>query len=332
MLYLNNLKNWIFGFVKASGFNDRKWVHISNIDPLTIFESQDLSLKPKTNFSSCLGIKHLIFCLFGFFYFCSLRADITAIDSFENLTPQVENLLTQNKPTEILVLFDINYTLIQVDLPPLYVPNIRKHTKIMHNLIDPLSKEKKDILFSLATKENPQMLVEPSIPTVLSNLQKQNIKLLALSSTLSGELGENIKSDEWYYQNLKNFNVSFENSFPNIEHLVFKDLPFYCNSYPLFYKGIILTNKCSKGKVLIAFFKLANYTPRVVVMLDNKPENLSEVQQELKLFDPSIKFIGLQYEKGSNYAPQDIDETSFKNWWQSRIEKLIQNGNNLKAK
>ena len=55
-LYPNYLKNWFFGCAKASGIDDRKSVHISNIDRLTIVDSRELSRGPKTNFSGNLGI------------------------------------------------------------------------------------------------------------------------------------------------------------------------------------------------------------------------------------------------------------------------------------
>src|SRR3972149_4663876 len=55
-LYPNNLKNWVFGCAKAPGIDDRKSVHISNIDRLTIVDSRELSRGPKPNFSGCLGI------------------------------------------------------------------------------------------------------------------------------------------------------------------------------------------------------------------------------------------------------------------------------------
>ena len=56
-LYPNNLKSWDFGLAKASGLDDRKRVHISNIEPFTIVQSRELSLKPKPNSSGCLGIQ-----------------------------------------------------------------------------------------------------------------------------------------------------------------------------------------------------------------------------------------------------------------------------------
>lgn len=55
-LYPNNIKSWDFGLAKASGLDDLKRVHISNIEPFKIVQSQELSLKPKPNFLCCLGI------------------------------------------------------------------------------------------------------------------------------------------------------------------------------------------------------------------------------------------------------------------------------------
>src|SRR3972149_2897242 len=56
-VYPNNLKNRDFGLAKAPGFDDHKWVNIRNMDPFMIVKSLELSLKPKTDFSGCLGIK-----------------------------------------------------------------------------------------------------------------------------------------------------------------------------------------------------------------------------------------------------------------------------------
>src|SRR3972149_3208299 len=55
-VYPNNLKNRDFGLAKAPGFDDHKWVNIRNMDPFMIVKSRELSLKPKTDFSGCLGI------------------------------------------------------------------------------------------------------------------------------------------------------------------------------------------------------------------------------------------------------------------------------------
>ena len=58
-IYPKNPKNRNFRSTKASGFNDCKQVHVSNIDLLTIVKSREISLKPKPDFSGSLGMGDL---------------------------------------------------------------------------------------------------------------------------------------------------------------------------------------------------------------------------------------------------------------------------------
>ena len=59
-LYPINLENRIFGC--APGFDNRKWIHVSNVDPLPIVKSLEFSLQPKTGFPGSLGICCADFC------------------------------------------------------------------------------------------------------------------------------------------------------------------------------------------------------------------------------------------------------------------------------
>lgn len=54
-IYRNASKIWIFGCAKASGFNDHKSPHISNIRRLMIVKSRELSRCPKPNFE-CVSV------------------------------------------------------------------------------------------------------------------------------------------------------------------------------------------------------------------------------------------------------------------------------------
>jgi len=55
-LHRNKLKNWNLDEAKASGFTRSKEDPYYNMDPLSIVESRELSLTPKTNSLACLGI------------------------------------------------------------------------------------------------------------------------------------------------------------------------------------------------------------------------------------------------------------------------------------
>jgi hypothetical protein len=60
LIYLCFIPNVVqkldFGCAKAPGFDDRKWVHISNIDPFAIVESRELSRGSKSKFEAEWGI------------------------------------------------------------------------------------------------------------------------------------------------------------------------------------------------------------------------------------------------------------------------------------
>ena len=51
-LYHTRSQTWNLDRAKAPGSNDRKRVHISNIDPFTIVESRELSRWPKSIFQA----------------------------------------------------------------------------------------------------------------------------------------------------------------------------------------------------------------------------------------------------------------------------------------
>ena len=49
-IYSSDYKMRNFGFEKAPGFNDQKWPHITNIGPLLIVKTRELSLCQNSHF------------------------------------------------------------------------------------------------------------------------------------------------------------------------------------------------------------------------------------------------------------------------------------------
>ncbi|SRR5581483_990610 len=238
------------------------------------------------------------------------------LNSFKEIDGKIAPILNRYPPEDILVLFDVNYTLLFVDHPAMFIPNIKKHAKEMQIVMSDLSKEQQNILIGLATKAEPQRAVEECTADVIQSLQKRGIKVLAFSAALSGDL-YGLNSKEWFNTTLKSFRMDFASSFPNIKPFIFNDFPLYCNSRPIYDEGVVLTNKSDKGAVLISFLKLTGYHPKIVVLIDNKKVNVEEMEAALKAFNPNIGFIGLDYNRGQEYAPQEIDDDSFLKWWKA---------------
>lgn len=251
------------------------------------------------------------------------------LNSFKELDTEITPTTKHYSPEDILVLFDVNYTLLFVDHPAMFIPNLKKHAKEMQAIMSGLSKEEQNIIIGLATKAKPQRLVEECIPDVVRSLQEKGMKVLAFSAALSGDL-YGLDSRDWFSTALKSHGMDFASSFPNTKPFTFDDFPLYADSQPTYSEGIVLTNKSSKGAVLVSFLKRTEYHPKVVVLIDNKKANVEEVEATLKAFNPDIGFIGLDYNRGQEYAPQEIDDDSFLKWWKTLPMKGVSQEISLK--
>ncbi len=245
---------------------------------------------------------------------CAVHAQ--ELTSFQDIDTTIATTTKQHRPEDVLVLFDVNYTLLLVDHPAMYIPNIQSHPNEMQTIMNGLSKEQQHVVIGCATKAEPQKLVEACIPEAVHKLQKKGTKVLAFSAALSGNLG-NIESEEWFYKTLASFGIDFHPSFPTLSPFAFDDFPLYRGNYPTYQKGIVLTNKASKGAVLVSFLNRAAYHPKVVVLIDNKNQNIEEMTAALQAFDPTITFVGLDYTHGMTYVPEKIDTDSFLRWWKA---------------
>jgi hypothetical protein len=243
------------------------------------------------------------------------------LHSFNDIDREMTSITRKYRSEDILIVFDVNYTLIFVDHPAMFIPNIKAHAKEMQIVMDGLSKEQQNIVIGLATKADPQKVVEECIPEVVQRLQSKGIKTLAFSAALSGDLS-GLDSKAWFRTTLQSFDIDFSLSFPKLESFIFDDFSSYANSYPMYHEGIILTNKSDKGAVLVSFLKRTGYHPKVVVLIDNKKSNVGEMDAALKAFDPDIVFIGYDYNRGQEYSPQEIDNDSFLKWWKRVLSKI----------
>ncbi len=236
------------------------------------------------------------------------------LSSFRNLDQELAPLMNRYAAEDILVLCDVNYTLLFVDHPAMYIPNIKKHASEMQKIMSGRTLEDQNILIGRATKAEPQRLVEECIPQTLKSLQEKGTKVMALSAALSGDL-YGVDSRKWFNDTLASFGLNFASSFSNLQPFIFNDFAIYVGSHPTYANGIILTNKSPKGAVLISFFKRTGYVPKVVVLIDNKKANIDEMTVQLQAFHPEIAFIGLEYNRGQEYSPHEIDDSSFLKWW-----------------
>lgn len=224
-------------------------------------------------------------------------------------------------PENVLCAFDIDLTLIQPDHPACYVPNIRKHLKIYRNIEFQYPKLDTSIPFSYTFLE-PQHVVDTDIYILLEQLKA--VHKIAFTATLTGEFQNIGRLEVIRYQQLWEKQLQFQSDFKG-EDFVLDACPSYRNNKPAFYKGVLCSNSengtTTKGDVLCAFLKKIQWTPEVVILVDDRSKNLNDAAVALKKNFPSVKFIGIEYLGAHNYCPQTITKEGFKAYWSHLFSK-----------
>lgn len=219
------------------------------------------------------------------FFICvsfSLHAEIIEIDKIDAVRPYITS-------QEDLVLFDIDDTLITNPFS-LGTPAWRSWVK------PKLPKTEGFVLYDGLTlfiaQNAPYKAVEESTPSLIHDLQSQNISVFAFTARGRSQwYTTDIEGvDLFTHQQLKDVGINFKNSFiPDALQLL---EPTY------FYNGIIFAQHIKKGDLLKHIFKDLHYNPHCIIFVDDKLEQVQSVEAALK--DLKIPFIGFWYRHTEN--------------------------------
>jgi len=241
----------------------------------------------------------------------------------------------QKADCEKLVVFDVDMVLTHCMHPAFQMPNMREHRFIARDMTKPLSPDERNLFLNLMGVKRGLMLIEDQAPKVITELQKQGIKTIALTGALSGQLAEVKDMVKWRFDSLQNFGIDFSSSFPDFQEILFENFPESLRSFPKFYRGILFTNGdaevTGKGKVLISFLKEVNSAPRQIVFLDDRKDNLRDVEKALSEFDPNVEFTGLHYKGALAYPSEAISEEEFMKEWKKLSQEAKQECMSLNA-
>jgi hypothetical protein len=266
----------------------------------------------------------------------SVHAEIISAKAMKEVQTKIEDVLKTHKAEDVLMAFDIDMTLTQPDHPAVYYPALKKHVNVYKSIVGQLTPAQKDLTSTLTTQVVPQKLVEKETPKIVRNIQKKGVKVIALTSSLAGKI--KAFPDRMAFlrrDQLQKMGFDFTKSLKNfVAVMEFLDFKKYAGGHPMFYHGFLSTNgegDVSKGELLIALLRHVGphyackarkpgFYPKVIILVDDKKKHLENAEAHLKSYDPSIKFIGIEYEKSFTYAPQDISKEDFQKFW----EKLAQ--------
>lgn len=253
-----------------------------------------------------------------------LSAKILTAKSMKHVEHLITELLKSYHPDELFVVFDIDMTLIQPDHPALYYPALMKYVKHYKSILGNVTPENRDWISTWAALQFPQRLVETDTSKIIKNIQALRIPTIAFTASLSGPLKTgHPKAINLRYQQLKEKGLIFGAD----REMTFSEFPPFANSHPMFYKGILSANgekNTSKGTVFCAFLKSIMSMAKVIILVDDKRKHLEDMGNKLQECMPSAQFIGIQYEGAYDYAPKEISEKDFIQFWKNAIQQLPQ--------
>lgn len=254
---------------------------------------------------SILIRNHLIILFFCNFCF----ANIIQTDSINC----IETTL-QSADQDTLVIFDIDDVLLLPKDQILRLEN-REYLKELNRKLEQLvGKEEAQFLYSIIFEQRQNGPVDSKMRDLISNLQSQGIKVLALTNCFTGAFGKIKSMEEWRCYELHKHGYHFDQSWPTLKPKQFHDLnkqgngsAAKSNSIPMFIRGTVFTSSVSKGKTLQAFLKYAQLSPKRIIFIDDKERHLKSVQHVALAHN--ISFIGIKYTAAHNLAREALNKS-----------------------
>jgi FMN phosphatase YigB (HAD superfamily) len=125
----------------------------------------------------------------------------------------------------------------------------------------------------------PVRLVDPKAPVFIQNIQMAKIPVLALTAREPIELAHTQKQ-------LDSVGVNLINDFPESFSLP--------SAYPGSYeRGVIYCGENAKEEALVAFFQEAGLTPKKVIFIDDRWDQVIKLEVELEKL--GIEFVGIRF-------------------------------------
>jgi hypothetical protein len=206
---------------------------------------------------------------------------------------------------ELLIIFDCDDVLVIKKDPIGQAENMKVLVEILTEIEKHTPKKDFSQLLCAILVTNKQELIEHEMPSVVRHIQDQGIKTVILTQIAPGKYEDVNSVEEFRVQMLHSFGYHFENSWPELESLEFKNLEKTratattmnfmetSKNYPVFYKGILFCGFSSKQEVIDEFIKRISFKPRTIVFIDDRQSYLNVVKQYCD--DNNIEFLGIHY-------------------------------------
>lgn len=228
---------------------------------------------------------------------------------------------TDTADENTLLVFDMDYTLVMLKNPAFHRPVFKKYIDWIEELEKSLTPDEEAIYAGVFMPNGLLCTVEPQIPTFIKSLQDRHLKMIVLTASPVGKIGNLPSVEDWRSRELLRLGIDVSGSFSDNSPTTFTFLNPARGYHPVFKNGILSTNgdANTKGQVLMAFLELINWKPSKVVFVDDRLAQLSSMEKTISPL--GIDHIGIHYRGAEHVPSMDISEGDVKQAWLEVIEK-----------
>ena len=178
----------------------------------------------------------------------------------------------------------------------------KKYKEFLAEIESKYDKEKMYFLDSIVKQYHSFAPVEPEYIELISKIQKRGVKVLVLTSGKSGKYGVVPDLAQLRHDRLNKLGIdvstAFSDSSKNNNGIILDDdnaVESAATKSSYYANGVIFTNGNDKGKSLKFFLKKVGYTPRRIMMVDNRMSKINSVRVACEKL--GIDFVGIHYTK-----------------------------------
>lgn len=255
------------------------------------------------------------FTLAAVFFIASLyfqRDNIFEIKTLDLLKKEVSNL-----DQDSLVVFDVDHTIFVQEGDIFHLKAREINSRIFKNL----TAKEFDDFYSKNASFN-LMIIDAGIVDLIKNLQKKEIKVIALTNFPIGKLGTFEKMEDVRIKDLKKIDIDFSEAFPKFKEFELKELV-QNNKIPLFKDGVLFGR--DKGKILADFLEYIKWIPEKIIFVDDSLRNVKAVAQMAK--EAGVNFSGYHYT-----AAEDIPYEGNEKLMKFQVDYFFKTGKLLRDK
>lgn len=208
----------------------------------------------------------------------------------------------QNLTPEDLVTFDVNGVLFEPEDNVLKSGN-KWFVKNFFSTLRQNNPREADRLEGIMLLNYKPVLLDEGIPEIIKDTREHGIKVIALTSGSTGEIGSITSREDLIISRLKSLDIGFTGSF-KLSRLFLERIDKegsrigrkdgFAND-AIFKDGIIFTSRRPKGNILNIFLDKVEFLPKKIIHIDNSIDKISDVRRMCE--SKNIEFVGIHYVK-----------------------------------